>query len=96
MGERIATYPTVASTGGDASASLLASTGLGGSPCGEAAANLSLNISEAETFSGAEINGDRSGSDAKISLKLGRAGRAATTVELVTGGASNAALLTEG
>jgi hypothetical protein len=85
-----------ATTGGEASATLVASTGLGGSPCGEAAANLSLNMSEAETFSGAEINGERSGSEAKISLKLGRAGRAATTVELATGGASNAELPTVG
>jgi hypothetical protein len=53
-------------------------------------------MSEAETFSGAEINGDRSGSDANISLKSGRAGRVATTVELVTAGVSNAALLTVG
>jgi hypothetical protein len=81
-----------ATTGGEASATLVVSTGLGGSPCGDAAANLSLNMSEAETFSGAEINGDRSGSDANISLKLGRVGRAAMTVELATGGASNAAL----
>ena len=71
-------------------------TDLGGSPCGDAAANLSLNISEAETFSGAEITGDRSGSDAKISLKAGRTGRAATTVGFLTRGASNAALFTEG
>ena len=85
-----------APAGGDASASLVASTGLGGSPCGDAAANLSLNMSAAETFSGAEIKGERSGSDAKISLKFGRTGRAATTVELVTGGASKAALLTVG
>jgi hypothetical protein len=79
-----------------ATATLVASTGLGGSPRGEAAANLSLNMSEAETFSGAEISGERSGSEAKISLKLGRAGRAATTVELATGGASNATLPTVG
>jgi hypothetical protein len=85
-----------ATTGGEASATLVASTGLGGSPCGDAAANLSLNMSAAETFSGAEISGERSGSEAKISLKLGRTGRAATMVEPVTGGASNVALPTVG
>ena len=66
---------------GDASAILTASTGLGASLCGAEAANLSLNIIEAGTVSGAEIFGAGAGSEANTSLKVGRAGRAATTLD---------------
>src|SRR5436305_6807343 len=89
------------SAGGKASASLVASTGLGstdlgGSPCGDAAANRSLNISEFATFSGAGITRDCCGSDANISLKAGRTAGAATTVGFLTADASKAALFTDG
>src|SRR5258705_1580362 len=89
------------SAGGEASASLVVSTGLGstdldGSPCGAAAANRSLNISELATFSGAGITRDCCGSEANISLKAGCTGRAATTVGFLMTAASKAAPFTDG
>ena len=85
-----------ASTCGGASATCVASTGLGASPCGAEAANLSLNIIEDGTLSGAEIFGGWRGSDANTSLKVGRAGRTAATLDCLTTGASNAALFIDG
>src|SRR6266702_179697 len=96
-----------ASTFFDTSASFGASTGLAassdgelsatldGSPCGAAAANLSLNIIEGEAVSGFDSAGG-GGSEANTSLNEGVAGRAATETGRLTMGASNSALLTEG
>jgi hypothetical protein len=90
-----------AAAGGEASASFVVSTGLAspareGSPCAAAAANLSLNISELATFSGAGITSGRCSSDANISLKAGCTGRAAIVVVLLATGASYAAPVTVG
>jgi hypothetical protein len=84
-----------ASAGGGASATRVASTDrnsadLDGWPCAAAAANRSVNISEFATFSGAGITNGRCSSDANISLKAGRTGRAAATVGFLAAGASNA------
>ena len=82
-----------ASTGFDPSASLGGSTGgdasatREGSPCGAEAANLSLNIIEADVSSGFEsiLGGGR---EANTSLNEGASGRAATAAGRLTTGAS--------
>src|SRR5258707_1261538 len=81
---------------GVASATCVASIGLGASPCGAEAANLSLNIIEGGAVSGAEIFGGRAGSEANTSLKVGGAERTATTLDCLTRGTSNAALFIDG